>query len=301
MKNKSIGLKILPVIIAVAVIICGYLYVDMNGNPLDASKIDKLADSYMQENYPDIWQNVYKSANAYFVKSDISYWDEESQQNIIIDGSWQVYYTDNNDEWSYMYLVYDRDCNLIYDGVADRYLKGAMIVEKLEQEYDTLIKNVFDEIYNNGMPTHTTSETSLLEQSGAQSWFKSEESIRNEWGQGYGTSHISPYTGPVLDINKEYTMEELASEYGVVHFRFNDGVYYHPGDGTSPDDEDYKLVINNLYIHCAEIRTRVLYDDIPFKEICVTHGLYEGVYFMSREQLLNIYLWQYIYDNYTIM
>lgn len=68
MKSKNILLKLLPVAVAVSLLLAGILYIDMNGNPFDAVKINKMADAYMQEQYPDIWQNVYKSQKAYFVK-----------------------------------------------------------------------------------------------------------------------------------------------------------------------------------------------------------------------------------------
>ena len=75
MKSKNILLKLLPVAVAASLLLAGILYTDMNGNPFDAAKINKMADAYMQEKYPDIWQNVYRSADAYFVKSDISYFE----------------------------------------------------------------------------------------------------------------------------------------------------------------------------------------------------------------------------------
>ena len=77
------------------------------------------------------------------MNSKITQWDENNENYILYDGTWQVYYTVNDNHFDYMYLAYDRDCNLIYDSCSDRYLKGAMIYQKLEQEYESYIKDIF--------------------------------------------------------------------------------------------------------------------------------------------------------------
>ena len=46
MKSKNILLKLLPVAVAVSLLLAGILYIDMNGNPFDAVKINKMADAY---------------------------------------------------------------------------------------------------------------------------------------------------------------------------------------------------------------------------------------------------------------
>ncbi|MBE6865489.1 MAG: hypothetical protein E7492_00820 [Ruminococcaceae bacterium] len=292
MKNKSIGLKILSFIIVIAFIAGGYLYVDFNGNPLDAIKLNKHSDLYMQENYPDIWQNVHRSQNAYFIKSDISYWDNNKQQYIPVDGTWQVYYEDNNDYFSYMYLVYDRNCNLIYDSCSDRYLKGAMIYAKLEQEYENYIKNIFNEEYRDGVPMHSISAETLAGESHAEAVFMYHNTH---------ISHIEPYSGPVLDITREYTMEELAADYGEIYFRFMDDIYYMPGNGTSPDASKYNNVVDNLYSRCLETRDIVEKYNIPFNNISISHGMFEGIFKIDRRQLFSGDLYQFIYDNYTVI
>lgn len=292
MKKESLGMKIMPLLLAAVLAVAGYLYVDMNGNPFDASKINKQADTYMQENYPDIWQNVYKSTKAYFVKADISYWDEESRQNITADGTWQVYYTDNDNSWSYIYLVYDRDCNLIYDSCEDRYLKGATIVEKLEQEYETFVKTVFNDVYHYGIPRRSVSASTLRNESHADAWFY--------YSNTYG-SHITPYEGPVLDINKQYTMEELAAQYGEVFFRFMDDITYNMNQEPEAVKESYETAVDNLYKRCMEVRDIVKEYSIPFENISITHGFFEGLFNISYEQLFSDDLYQFIYDNYTVM
>lgn len=285
MKNKGIGRKILPLLIAGAiVIVAGYMYVDMNGNPFDAPKLNKQSDVYMQENYPDVWENVYRSADAYFVNSDIVQWDENCENYTIHNGTWQVYYTDKDDELAYMYLVYDRDCNLIYDSCGDRYLKGATIYEKLEQEYRNYVANVFNEVYNYGIPNRTISMQNILESDYATGTFENSTTT---------ISHISEYTGPVLDINKSYTMEELAKEYGTVFFRYKDGI-------TQMEGAEYSDAVDSIYDRCLEVRDIVEKYDIPFWKISILQGNNEGVFRINHNQLFDENLHQYIQENYTV-
>lgn len=292
MKRKQFSRILLPVIIAISLIAAGYMYIDMYGNPLDASKINQQSDTYMQENYPELWSEMYRSQDAYFIKAAISYWDNNAQQYVAVDGTWQVYYTDNDDAFSYVYLVYDRDCNMIYDSCSDRYLKGATIYNKLEQEYENYIKDIFNEEYHNGVPGYSISAETITNESQAVAVFM--------YNNTHNVSHIDPYIGPVLDINKEYTMEELASEYGEIYFRFMDDIYYMPGDGTSPDTSKYNDVVDNLYKRCLETRDIVEKYNIPFKNISITHGISEGIFNIDHQQLFSDDLYQFIYNNYTI-
>ena len=292
MKNKSIGLKILPAIIAVAILVIGYLYIDISGNPLDASKINKQSDAYLQENYPDVWETVHRSTDAYFIKSDVEQWDEATNSYKTLGGTWQVYYTDNNDPSYHLYLVYDRACNLIYDGCSDRYLKGAPLFEKLEQEYETFVKTIFNDVYHYGIPRRSISVSTLMNESHVDAWF---------YADNRHISHIAPYEGPVLDINKQYTMEDIAAEYGEVYFRFMDDVTYNMNQDIDAVKESYQKAVDNLYKRCMEVKDIVKEYNIPFKNISITHGYFEGLFNISREQLFSDELYQFIYDNYTIM
>ena len=95
--------------------------------------------------------------------------------------------------------------------------------------------------------------------------------------------HTEQYTGPVLDLNKEYTMEELAAEYGIRLFNYKD-------EQTS----------ENLYTRCLEVREIIEKYDIPFSKICITLDRDNGLYNISREQLFSDDLMAFIEDNYTV-
>lgn len=282
MKKNNFALKILPVLIAISLIVAGYLYVDFNGNPFDASKLNKQSDAYMQENYPEIWENVHRSTNAYFVKAPITQWDKNYENYIEYDGTWQVYYTDDNDPSVYMYLVYDRDCNLIYDSCSEKYLKGAMIFEKLVHEYNIFLSNIYTEEYNNGVPQNTISMSNIIDGNFISGTF-----------EYYNSSHIAPYEGPVLDINRHYAMEELAKEYGMVYFRYNDGISQMGG-------AEYSEAVDNIYKHCLEARDIVKKYNIPFNKISILQTGNEGLFFIGYEQLFDENLHQYILENYTV-
>ena len=186
--------------------------------------------------------------------------------------------------FDYMYLAYDRDCNLIYDSCGDRYLKGATIYEKLEQEYRNYIANVFNEVYNYGIPNRTISIQNILESDYATGTFENSTTT---------ISHISEYTGPVLDVNKNYTMEELAKEYGTVLFRYKNGV-------TQMEGAEYSDAVDSIYNRCLEVRDIVEKYDIPFWKISIIQGNNEGVFRIDYNQLFDENLHKYIQENYVV-
>ena len=290
-KNNKSNI-IIVFLIAVMLVVFAFFYIYEKGNPLDANKLNKESDLYLQQTYPDLQDEFKRTTDAYFIRADISYFDKASQTYIPTDGSWQVYYTKTNQPDTYIYFVYDKDKNMIYDSCSDRYLKGAMIYEKLEQEYSNFIKNIFTEEYNNGIPKHSTSLETVMNESHADADFMYHNNH---------ISHIEPYSGPVLDITQEYTMEELANEYGQVYFRFNDGISYNMNQDAEAVKESYRTVVDNLYNRCLEVKEIVTEYKIPFKNISITHGLFEGVFNITYEQLFSDNLYQFIYGNYTII
>ncbi len=290
-KNRKTNVTIL-FMFAAMIVVFALWYVYEKGNPLDANKLNKESDLYLQQTYPDLRDDFERTTDAYFVRADISYLDKTTQTYIPIDGSWQVYYSRKGKPETYIYFVYDRDKNMIYDSCGDRYLKGGLIYERLEQEYSSYIKNIFNEEYNNGIPRNSISLDTIINESHADAVFMYHSSH---------ISHIEPYTGPVLDITQEYTMEELAKEYGQVYFRFNDGISYNMNQDAEAVKESYKTAVDNLYNRCNEVKEIVKEYDIPFKDISITHGFFEGLFNITYEQLFSDDLYQFIYDNYTIM
>lgn len=290
-KNRKTNVTILFMFAAMIVVFALWYFYE-KGNPLDANKLNKESDLYLQQTYPDLRDDFERTTDAYFVRADISYLDKTTQTYIPIDGSWQVYYSRKGKPETYIYFVYDRDKNMIYDSCGDRYLKGGLIYERLEQEYSNYIKNIFNEEYNNGIPRNSISLDTVINESHADAVFMYHSSH---------ISHIEPYTGPVLDITQEYTMEELAKEYGQVYFRFNDGISYNMNQDAEAVKESYKTAVDNLYNRCNEVKEIVKEYDIPFKDISITHGFFEGLFNITYEQLFSDDLYQFIYDNYTIM
>lgn len=301
-KNRKTNVTIL-FMIATMIVVFALWYVFEKGNPLDANKLNKDSDVYLQQTYPDLRDAFERTTDAYFVRADISYLDKTTQTYIPIDGSWQVYYSRKDEPETYIYFVYDRDKNMIYDSCSDRYLKGGLIYERLSRQYNNYIADLYNDIYSD-TPLHTTSEDNLMASSAGQAWFKNDVYSPAPWNTMYVPTHILFYEGPELNLYKEYTMEELAKEYGVIHFRYNDGISVMANHNQEQSKEDYladyKAAIDNLYNHCLEIRDAVNKYNIPFKELCVTHGIFEGVYYMSREQLFSDDLYDYIYNNHTV-
>ena len=65
--------------------------------------------------------------------------------------------------------------------------------------------------------------------------------------------------------------------------------------------ESYETAVDNLYKRCMEVRNIVKEYSIPFKNISITHGFFEGLFNISYEQLFSDDLYQFIYDHYTVL
>ena len=302
MKNRKKAGVIIGVVAVIVISAAWYIY--EKGNPFDAGKLNRQTEMYLQESYPDLYNDFERTTDAYFAKRDTGYYDSETQAYIPMDGSWQVYYTKKDEPETHIYFIYDRSGKMVYDSCADRYLKGGHIYERLSREYNNYIVDLYHHMYENTVQ-HTDYENNMLGSSGGQAWFKDDAYSPVPWNTMYVPARILHYKGPELDLNRQYTMEELAAEYGVIHFRYNDGISIMAKHNQQQSKEDYladyKAAIDNLYKRCLEIRDAIKEHNVPFKEICVTHGLYEGIYYMSREQLFSDDLYQYIYDNHAVL
>ena len=292
---------ILIITIIVTVVILSGLYIYRNGNPFTAKKIEKLTDVYIQQTYPQI-RNNFGSADGPFHlegKYPIPIWNEENQQYQFFDSCWVTYYYEKNtlDFYNYIYFVYDNELNLIYDSCGDRYMTGGNIYQRLSEKYNVHIMQIFDKEYNS-----EDSPYSLLN-NGVSNYARGlfENSFSDPAFPAVENSALTQYyRGPILDINKEYTMEELASEYGKLYFNFDDDITFWPGDGTSPDDSDFQTAVDNLYKRCVEVKEIIQKHNIPFKKITITHQGNEGLININYEQLFTEDLYQFVYNNYVV-
>lgn len=282
-KNKTLSpwaVRVIFIIMAIGIV---RIYVYLKGNPLTGMGLNKKADRYLNENYPEIAGEFIRTTDAYFVKDKISVWNSEKQEYSVVNGVWNVYYSKNSVPDAYIYFVYDRSGNLVYDSCKEKYLKGGMIYSKLADEYNYYIQNIFSEVYNNGLGQYSFNPDKLLENSFASGVFENDRTTKQSLGMWPPSGHTEQYTGPVLDLNKEYTMEELAAEYGIRLFNYKD-------EQTS----------ENLYTRCLEVRDIIEKYDIPFSKICITLDRDNGLYNISREQLFSDDLMAFIEDNYTV-
>ena len=306
MKSRSGKYKIMMTIFGIiAVVILYALYVNENGNPLIAKKLEKQTDVYIQQTYPQIRDKFYKKEGPFYLKvekgENYCIWDEERKQYQFFDSCWVAYYFEKNTQnlYNYIYFVYDKDQNLIYDSCGDRYIKGGNIYQRLSEEYNVHIMKIFDKEYNNEDSIYSLSGDKEYSKNYARGLF--ENSFDDPVYPAIENSALTQYyNGPVLDINKEYTMVELASEYGKIYFNFDDGINYMPGNGTPPDSSQYQKVVDNLYKRCLEVRAIIEKYDIHFKKITITHQGNEGLINIDYEQLFTEDLYQFIYDNYVI-
>lgn len=283
-KNKTLSplaVRVIFIIMAIGII---RVYLQLKGNPLTGMKLNKEADRYIQENYPQLSGQFIRTTDAYFIKDKISVWNSDKQEYSVADGTWNIYYSKSSTPDAYIYFVYDRDGNLIYDSCKEKYLKGGMIYKKLSEEYNYYVEKIFNEVYNNSLPKVSFSYAAILEGSFASGWFENNQTIKQAAGMWPASGHTEQYTGPILDINQVYTMEEMADEYGIVLFNYND-----------------EQNAENLYTRCLEVRDIITEYNIPLNKICITLDRDNGLYNIGREQLFSEDLMQYIKDNYTVL
>lgn len=197
----------------------------------------------------------------------------QTEDTSFLDGIWFVYYSDPNDEFLRFYLCYNRKGDLIFDSYEEYYLKGATIYEYYSNMYREYFVNIHDEIYDSSKCVTWTSATSIFSYTHGEAYFKDYSPIGNE-----------PYNGPILDINKEYTMEDLANEYGCLQFIYK------------VDDED--KTAKDIYEKRLEIRNIIDEYNIPFKEINIAHDFSSCIFGLTREDLYSDSLEQIINDNY---
>ncbi|MBR5521241.1 MAG: hypothetical protein IKU54_04515 [Oscillospiraceae bacterium] len=278
---SPLALKIIFAVMAVAIIM---IYVYLKGNPLVGMRLNKESDQYFQNHYSEIYSQFSRSANAYFIKDDISIWHTEKQEYILAEGTWIVTYEKNDNSDTYINFVYSRDGEMIYDSCGEKYLNGGTIYEKLSSQYNIYIEKIYTDVYSYGLPNTEFSYSAILESDFASGYFENTITNKQALGMWPVTTAFDQYTGPVLDINKEYRMEDLAKQYGVVVFNF----------------EDEKNVYN-LYTRCLEVREIIEEFDLPFNKICITLGRDNGLYNITREDLFCEDLMEFIKNNYTVM
>lgn len=273
-KNKALSpwaVRVIFIIMAIGIV---RIYVYLKGNPLTGMGLNKKADRYLHENYPEIAGQVYRSRDAYFVKV-FDFRPQSMKEDSEADGRWYIYYSSENDPFMHFNLCYSRNGELIYDGCKENYLKGGTIYEYYSDEYRSFIVDIHNEIYNNGMPKSGISVSSVVGGTSAEAYF----------ADVHNAAHYSEYLGPVLDVKKEYTMEELASEYGHIDFNY--------------DVSAEERTIENLYARRIEMRNIIDEYNIPAKTFTVSFRLFEGAYNMPVSALYSDNLMEQLEEYYV--
>ncbi len=254
MENKKTGLKsiILLILFGAGII---FAMVMSQGNPLTKIKLKKESYRYISANYPDIAPKVTLQKNGvYYISTQDGY-------------QWFVYYENPDDIYMYFCMIYNKDKELIFDGCAENYLKGGTISERLSTEYEGMIGKIHTEEYFNGMPYGSISLSSLMSKPHMDAYLESAPPAPNEG-----------YSGPVFDVTKEYTVDELAKDYGKIAF------YY-------PEDEKTN---RQLYQRRLEVRNIAEKYNMPFKTITIAFTMLNGAYDLTYEDLFSDNLEQII-------
>ena len=278
LKNKPLSSWVLRTFFAVMTIGIVFAFVYFKGNPLIGMKLDKETDRYLQENYPEVWQEIERTTDAYFIKNfnflpdSVMNYKNNDYKSLYTDGGWWIYYSNKETPYMRFTMVYNRDGNLVYDGCKDRYLTGGAIYTHFSDIYRNYIVDIYDEVYNNGLPKSGITLSAVLGDDSAEAWFIDSPNKMD----------CEDYIGPVLDIAQEYTMEELAEQYGEIVFTYR-------------NDEK---TIDQLYKRRLEVAAVLKEYDVPYKKVRITFGVFEGVYDLTEELLYSDDLKPYIEENY---
>lgn len=209
-----------------------FAYSIILGNPITKFKLDKESNKYIINNYPEISENVFQSSEGAYYLSPLSTKEE---------GKWLVYYYGKESEILNFALVYNTQGKMIFDGYKEQYLKGATIITHFSDIYKDYFIDIHNEVYNNGMPSVVGSKTN------GHAYL--EHSVRNSYDE---------YTGPVLDMSRSYTMEELANEFGVIQFQYE-------------RLKDEEVTIEKFICLRNEAKEIVLKYNIPFKTVNILY------------------------------
>ncbi len=252
------------------------MYVYIKGNPITKFKIDKHAETYLAENYPEIARQVQTSQGAYYTDFGHTIVSTDGVEHNP-DKGWGIYFYNPDNYLMNFAMRYDKKGNLLFDGCKEYYMKGGSILNALSGEYREFIVGAKNDEYYNGMGAVGISPAGLIREIGAEAWFDGREDPN-------GVLTKMEYTGPVLDINKEYTMEELANQYGVINFTFRED-----------DDGD----IDSLYNRCIEVRNFTEKYNLPFATVNVGTRLFDGTSGLTKEELYSDNLKEIIEDKYS--
>lgn len=176
---------LITVIMAIAFVVGLVLVVYISGNPVTRIKIRLNCDKYVEENYPQLKEQLKR-------KIPISYSRLSPE-----DRRWGVFYSDPEDNLVYFSLSYNEEGRLTYDGCAEEYLKGANIVNFYNVEYSEKVNRLargtdFVTDFTFSPPADKMLSAALLP-------------------PGSGNPDA-----PVLPPDGEYTADELAATYGML-------------------------------------------------------------------------------------
>ena len=256
--------------IAVTVIaLIPFLVVLFNGNPFDRSKIHKIAENYVAENYPEIAQEMPRDTQSYYNSYFNSYFGTDTGQ--WWDGQWYVRFESPEKHWHYFTLLLNRKGDVIFDGYKEVYSKGATIMRYNSTLYSEYFHDIFKSMYKT--KSASISMYSLLSQTQAEAYLY--DSSINAWDK---------YDGPVLDPTVEYDFKELAKEYGHL------SIFFH-------NDTKAAITKADMTTRRNEIKLLIEENYVPFSTISIVINYKAAILDISRDEFLNSDT-EYVVENY---
>ncbi len=267
-KNTSKKSYVLFVIFTIIALVALYGYsIYKTGGSARKKKILAIADEYIYTNYPELEGRVtVQSYGANFspthkyrggYASGMEWWD----------GTWTVQYEVDGDSQQFFFLCYNRmGDKMFFDGYKDHYLKGGILMRQKYYDFYEYISNLLKKEKSEAVKNKTETD---FHDAVIQPVFVAYD--ENTGGVVHiGDELLDEYKGPVLNLNSEYDMKELAKQYARLQFQF--------------DNKD--KTADNVYSLRVETKDFLLRNNIEFYDINITIDTFYGIYNIPYKEFM---------------
>lgn len=217
-----------------------------NGDPFTRMRLNKESVEYVQENYPGIAEKVKPTSEVYTA--------HHNMKPLFFANFCHV-----DNRYIRFSLVYDRYGNLIRDDFKNAVGISSSIYQNLSGRYTQMVKNRFNDTFRDGTGAAGLSVDDIMKSNRGEAYFEHSNYVIEEG-----------YKGPYLDINEEYSVNDMASQYGYIYFYFA---------------EDEQQTAENLYNRRLQARDMLKEKNISFKSFTICYDISIGVYDLTYDEL----------------
>ncbi len=244
-----------------------------HGGNKQKSIIEDISAEYIYENHPEVSDKISLTNNGANFRPKSKWITDQTASLPWWDGVWLVPYSvkgyehlkaENGDTQFFMMFNRMGD-KILFDGYKDNFAKGGIVLKAAEAKYNETVFKIFNdkrELSRKADEKNDFYDTKLIVT------FVHPDSVT---GGTTSPDMTENYNGPILDINKDYTLDELATEYGHLQFNF---------------DGDEKT-LENLYNRRLQVQDFIKDNNITFKDITIVNGMLYGAYNLTQQEIMS--------------